>query len=501
MTTPARNALVRVSPKRPGRNSAASAQAPPREDPLLTFKVLAFLAAHIPLAVAIRASSLISTGHALATFGLGLFFAMKDRNPNRVIPVMGYIVGAEILWRGTGAKILWESGKYSICLMAMILIFRFSLHKRIPRTPVIYFALLLPSIAVMPGIDRQLIAKNLSGPFALAVCVALFSCLRLSQSVFRNLCFALVAPILGLAAISTFSTFSAADLHFTGSTKITSAGIGPNQVSAALGLGAVFALFYAFIERQRKLLYWSLLIVALWLLGQSVLTFSRGGLANCLGALAVGGFFLLGDRRSRGGAVIRGALAGAVGLYLLFPALDAMTGGNLGKRFSDPSLTGRDRIIQGDLLAFRENPILGVGPGYAAEYHEIFFRLSSAHTEYTRMLAEHGSLGLLSLLLLLGMSVKFLAKKAPPLTRAFRATMIAWALLYLFHSATRLAAPSFTFGLATALMLAEVSPIRRPSTRPSPPRALGKHPSPSGGAPPPQWPAAVPSPLREARRL
>lgn len=500
MTTPAKNPLLSVSSKNRLRSSDEKTAVAPREDPLLTFKALAFLAAHIPLSVAIRASPLVSTGHALATIGLGLFFALKDRNPNRAIPLMGYIVGAEILWRGTGAKILWESGKYSICLMAIILIFRFSLQGRVPKTPLIYFALLVPSIAVMPDIDRQMIAKNLSGPFALAVCVSLFSSLRLSQTVFRNLCFAMVAPILGLAAISTFSTFSATDLHFTGSTKITSAGIGPNQVSAALGLGAVFALFYAFIERKRKILYWALIVVALWLLGQSVLTFSRGGLANCLGALAVGGFFLLGDRRSRGGAVVRGALAGAVGLYLLFPALDAMTGGNLGKRFSDPSLTGRDRIIQGDLLAFRENPILGVGPGYAAEYHEIFFRLSSAHTEYTRMLAEHGSLGLLSLLLLIGMSVKILAKKAPPLTRAFRATMIAWALLYLFHSATRLAAPSFTFGLATALMLSEIGPVQLLKMRPPQPRTLGKPSSPKGGVPSPRWPSAVPSPLSGARR-
>lgn len=492
MMTPARAVPAHL------RAPQGTATLAPPEDRLSTLKVFLFLAAHAPLAMAMRASSLISTAHALAAVGTALFWAVRDRHPNRVIPMMGYIVGAEILWRGTGARIFWETGKYSITVLAIILLVRFGLLRRATKIPFVYFALLLPSLAVLPNFDRQLVASNLSGPLALAISVALFGTLRLSPLTFRYLSIALIAPVLGLAAISSFSTFTASNLQFTGSTKITSAGIGPNQVASTLGLGALFALFYAFVERRKKMLCWMMVIIALWFLGQGTLTFSRGGVANCLGAMAVGSFFLLGDRKTRGGAVVRGALAATVGLYLLFPALDAMTGGNLGRRFTDSSLTGRDKIIQGDLLAFRENPILGIGPGEAWRYHEVFFRQSGSHTEYTRLLAEHGSFGILALLLLIGMSGRPLLSRAPPLTRAFRATMIAWALLYFFHSATRLAAPSFTFGLAAALILVDRAPIRR---RESPAQRAPARPVPALGPRPPQsWPSPVPTPHPGAPR-
>ncbi len=479
--------------------SPSGLTATPQEGRWFTYQVLFLLVAHVPLAMAMRASSLISTAHALTIFGIGMVWATRDRTPYRAISVMAYIVGAEILWRGTGAKIFWEMGKYSICLLIFVLMIRFNLFRRANKVPILFIALLIPSIAVLPEFDRQDVAKNLSGPFCLAVCAMFFSTLRLPPSVFRRLSLALLSPVVGLAAVASFSTFTAENLHFTGSSKVTSAGIGPNQVSAILGLGAMIAIFYVITDRQNRLLRWILTAVALWLLGQSALTFSRGGLANCLGALAVGGIFLLRDHRIRGGAMIRGIMAGAIGLYLLFPALDTMTGGNLGRRFSDPSLSGRDKIIQGDLLAFRENPVFGVGPGQAASYHAVFFRTSSAHTEYSRLLAEHGSFGILALLLLFGLSAQILTKRGPPLTSAFRATMIAWALLYLFHSATRLAAPSFTFGLAAALVLIDHGPAppRRRSGAKAPPKAK---PFPPQGPRPasPRWPSRIPSASRES---
>ena len=71
------------------------------------------------------------------------------------------------------------------------------------------------------------------------------------------------------------------------------------------------------------------------------------------------------------------------------------------------------------------------------------------------MLAEHGSLGLLALFILLAMSLGRVWKSLPSLEKAYTVSFTAWALLTMLHSAMRLVAPPFAFGLASATMLSE----------------------------------------------
>ena len=418
-------------------------------------KVFYFLLAHPLLAGAMKASSLIPTAHALAAFGVGLYWLLKGRTPDRVIPVMGYIVGSEILWRGTNARVPWEFAKYSVSALAIVALVRFSLFKKASTAPLAYFLLLTPSIFLLPEFDREIVSFNLSGPFALALATCFLSTRRLDGALFKRLLLSTLAPIIGLAALATFSTITTPDIQFGASSRVTSAGIGPNQVSSVLGLGALLAFLYVLVDRKHRRLRWFLMAAGLWLGAQSALTFSRGGLATTLGAIVAGSFFLLRDRHSRGALILRSAFAAVLVVYLLFPALNAFTGGAMANRFTSTHLTGRDKIIEGDLLAFRENPVLGTGPGGSKAYHELVFRWSSAHTEYTRVLAEHGSAGLLSLLILFGISSRRAFRRMAPESKAFAAATTTWALLYMFHSAMRLAAPAFLFALGGALLLLE----------------------------------------------
>lgn len=418
-------------------------------------KVLLFLLAHPVLAMLMKASSLVPTAHALATLGTGLYWLLRGRNPDRVIPLMGYIVGSEILWRGTGARIPWEFAKYSLCLLSVVALVRFSLLKSSSKAPLLYFLLLTPSILVMTHFDREAVSFNLSGPVALALTTCFLSTRRLDRTLFKGLLLGTLAPLIGLAALATFSTLTTANIQFGASSRATSAGIGPNQASSALGLGALLAFFYLVVDRRQNRLRWFLLGAGLWLGGQCALTFSRGGLITFLGAFAAGCFFLLQDQRSRGAMLIRSAFAAVFVVYLFFPALNAFTGGAMADRFTSTHLTGRDKIIQGDLLAYRENPLLGTGPGGSKIYHAMVFRFSSAHTEYSRVLAEHGSAGLLALLILFGISAGRALRRAPPVSKAFAAAMTTWALLYMIHSAMRLAAPSLMFALGGVLVFLE----------------------------------------------
>ena len=134
-----------------------------------------------------------------------------------------------------------------------------------------------------------------------------------------------------------------------------------------------------------------------------------------------------------------------------------LTNGGFSDRLQSADLTGRDLIIEADLLAFQERPLLGLGPGQSYEYHAITFKPSSSHTEYTRLLAEHGSLGLIAIFVLLIISISRVIKKNQShLAKGILVSSTAWLLLYMIHAATRLAAPLFLFGLgATQLILNE----------------------------------------------
>jgi hypothetical protein len=70
------------------------------------------------------------------------------------------------------------------------------------------------------------------------------------------------------------------------------------------------------------------------------------------------------------------------------------------------------------------------------------------HTEFTRMLGEHGMLGALSVILLLAMAWRALRAKGATFSRGVQASFLTWSLLSMLHVAMRIAAISFVFGLA-----------------------------------------------------
>ena len=77
------------------------------------------------------------------------------------------------------------------------------------------------------------------------------------------------------------------------------------------------------------------------------------------------------------------------------------------------TISGRAKIMALDLEIFRDYPLMGVGPGAA---HHLRWRYGygqtvAAHSEFTRMLAEHGLFGAISLLSILLLSFLEYKKK------------------------------------------------------------------------------------------
>jgi hypothetical protein len=84
------------------------------------------------------------------------------------------------------------------------------------------------------------------------------------------------------------------------------------------------------------------------------------------------------------------------------------------------------------------------------------------------MLAEHGTLGVLSAVCLFAMVWQSIRRAPTPQEKAIVAAFAMYGFLHLSVDATRLVAPSFAFGLATVTILSRAAaPRPRPRGRPA----------------------------------
>lgn len=455
-------ALINQRPSATLRYFPQRARSLPRN---AAWKGLFFVGAHVPLALLMHTTPQIATIHALLAFLVGLRWALVRSHLRQVAYVGAYITGAEVLWRMTGANIPWEFGKYATGGLFVIALMRNNRFK-IPLLPLLYFVMLLPAIIpttlqeyLTLDIVRQFISANLSGPFALMACAWFFSQVTFTSEQFERLIIAIVAPSIGIGIITLFSTVTSDDLIWgSHSNFTTSGGFGPNQVSGALGLGALMAFLFLFNSKANNWIKLMMFGVMSFLAAQSALTFSRGGLFGALGAAVVAVFYFSRDKRARQRVLFIVALTVLVGAFVVLPRLDSFTGGALSARFESTTTTGRTDIVESDLRMWDENPVFGVGVGMS------YFRKEgwkAAHTEFSRLLAEHGIFGLVALVCLLVAGLGRLLKSGTPKGKAITSSMVVWSFLFMLDKAMRLVAPSFTFGLVFATLQSEETESRQ----------------------------------------
>lgn len=460
---------------------------PVRRGPLVVFDVFEraafgpafFLAANVPIALAVQRSPGLAMAHSLIVLVLGVAWtSLGTRTPDRVAYLAAYIVGCEVLWRMAGSPIGWEFGKYALILVLGIWMAQ---QKRLrgPTAATAYFALLLPStVLTFMAVDeleqaRQQIAFNLAGPFAVMMSVWFFAQVDLSPRQRRNVYVALIGPAVGIAAITVVATILNPDITFgTESNKQATGGFGPNQVSAMLGLGALVALIGSAEDRAdigfRPLMLTTVVVLAV----QSAFTFSRSGLYFAGAAAGIGSLFFLSDARSRVKFIFATAVLASLGYYIVFPWIDDFTGGALGTRFADTDITNRGLIIEAEILVWRDHLFFGVGPGQGNLHRGTYFAESSSHTEYTRMLAEHGLLGLASMVMLAVLVLQTIRKPHTLREKAIMASFFTWSFFFMMSSGMRLAAPAFMIGLACLPSITappqarRLRPLRRGTIRP-----------------------------------
>lgn len=435
----------------------------PYSSKLSSIWILLFFTLHAPLAVLLKANPSVATVHALGTLLVGLLALGKEGQPNMVIYVAAYIVGAEALWRLGRAEVFWEYGKYAVSLLFIFSLLKGKRLARSDKKSILYFLFLLPSILLLPEFDRREISFNLSGPLALAVSCSFFSTVKLEKLQLSKMLIAFIAPIIGAAYLSTTGTLMYDEITFRASSKITSAGFGANQMSDILGLGAFLAVVLAVNCREKRIFSGLMALIALWLISQCALTYSRGGFWSALGAIIVAIFYLAHDKLMRRYFIILGIIFFILLKLVVMPWLNDFTKGTLVERFESFDSTGRKEIAIDDWIIFMKNPLLGIGPGQAEHSRTLErSRGHGAHTEFTRLLSEHGILGLFAFAILIWIVIGRLRLNLNPREKAICLSFTVWAIITMLHSSMRLAAIPIFFGLGSAYIILEKNNILAP---------------------------------------
>jgi O-antigen ligase len=394
---------------------------------------------------------------------MGLFYVLKNSNlKNEVLVVAAYITGAEVFMRMSNSFILYETGKYGVMFFMILGVF----YKGINYKSMIYFIiflLLIPGVVISllefsNDIDlRKSIVFNLLGPLVLLVSTFYTFSRQVSKSQFQNILLAFGFPIISmLVYIVLYKPISNELFIFSESNFATSGGFGPNQVSTMLGFGmfVYFSLFLFFSKNFfQKLIY---IVFALLSGYRCLLTFSRGGLLAAVFmiiALVVISFFNVNTVNKIKLQLIALSMF-LVGLWVFSYTVivtDGMitnryTGKDAAGREKKSKLSGREDIAAAEFQLFLENPIFGIGVGRnKVEKAEILGKDVAAHNEISRLLAEHGSLGLVAFLIMFFTPLLYFILNKNQL---FLIPFFLFWFLTINHAALRIAAPAFIYALS-----------------------------------------------------
>jgi hypothetical protein len=286
----------------------------------------------------------------------------------------------------------------------------------------------------------------------------------------EKLLFIFVLPIITLTVILTLTSPDLNQINFKlSSMDATTGGYGPNQISTILGAG-IFIIGLAYLMGFTITPYfWGDLILLTFLTIRGFLTFSRGGMFGAAGALILS-FFVLnykGQKGSKKNFITALIVIGGVGL-ISWNIINQASGGKLSLRYQGETYgslhgpheveftTGRLEILKKEMSAFSENPILGIGPGMSQQYQIKTGKfqgepLHMAHTEFSRLMAQHGIFGLIFLFIVIITPLKrFFTLKT--YSSIWIAGFVGLAFLTMGHSATRLAMVGFFYGLGFVII-------------------------------------------------
>ena len=415
----------------------------------------------------------------IVLFGIiaSFLFVIIDRKNkgNEALMAAAYIAGGEVFFRQTSAVIFYETGKYAVILFLVIgMFFKGASSKTIPFW--IYLIILFPGVVMVTftmSYDfefRKQVAFNLAGPVCLGVSALYCYYKKIKKEDFQRVFLMLLMPVIAQAVYLLFYTpsLNEAIINFSGNYAATG-GFGPNQISTVMGLAVFLLATRLFTIKSLKInIIDSLLLIVVGYRG--VVSFSRGGIITAILCIIAFLIFFYSKQDLKTVRKINFKILGVLIIFTLIWMFTSMeTGGLIGNRYTnrnalgqveDDITTGRVELIETELTAFYHHPITGIGVGKGKEYREENLGIGIAsHNELSRLLAEHGILGIIALGIIIIVPITFWFKFKN--NYYFLAFVTFW-FMTINHSAMRIALPAFVYGLALLYIVDEKkNPVHR----------------------------------------
>lgn len=428
---------------------------------------LIFFLLHVVLGVGIAASGSIAFLWGLIPVTYGLFDIVIHKNKHeRAACWAAYSTGTEVVLRMQEAFVTYEAVKYYVIILLLTGLLVDRSFKKSSLVFMFLLLLLIPSVFLteMQGDEfRKAVLFNLSGPVTLLVAGIYFYNRQVPRRDLNAILVYFVMPIVCMAIVLQLNTPDFSSIKFNAESNFeTSGGFGPNQVSTLLGCGIFIILIALILKMDITGFRLTDLLVLGFFTFRGIITFSRGGILSVVIALI---FFILFS------FLINHPIKKRFIKYLIIiiPAVIfiwsysiEITSGQIENRYfgknakgkEDKDLTsGRLSIISADYALFLENPVFGVGVGMGKFIRERKYGyLAASHSEFGRLLAEHGSLGVVFLVVLIGLVIRKMILLSS-FNKIWFITFIVYAFLTINHAAMRTALPGFVFGLAFIVLV------------------------------------------------
>ena len=402
-------------------------------------------------------------GYSIVIFGALLIIKRQNRN-NEALIAAAYVVGSEVFLRMTGGNPLYEISKYAVMIFLFIGMIYTGFSKN--ATPYwIFLLLLIPSVILSTFVlnhdtdMRKTIAFNISGPVCLGIASIYNFRRKISLETVNSILLSMGLPIITTMVYLIFYAPNIKDIVTGTSSNVeTSGGFGPNQVSTILGLGVFIFFSRIILESRTRNMAVINLIIAFVMAYRGLVTFSRGGMITGFFMIVLLLFFLYYKSNKHGRLKLNIlSILLVLALLSLWGYSSYQTSGLIEKRYANKdalgrskksNFSGREEIAKGEWETFLKNPIFGVGVGKGVEVRaeKKGKNLTNiSHDEITRMLAEHGTLGIIGLLIL------FFTPFFLYLENKFNMFLLCFVLFWLLtinHAAMRIAAPAFVYSLS-----------------------------------------------------
>lgn len=413
---------------------------------------------HLGIGVLISFFPALSKVYSVLIILFGFYFVVKNKNKNHeVLYVVAYLVGSEVFLR-SNERISYEFAKYFMLLFLILGMYYNGISKK-AYPYFVFLLLLLPGIFIsfftLESDIRRKMVFDISGPVCLAFCSLYTYNKKVSFRKINTILFTIGLPILS-TCVFLFINSPTGTLNTTtiASSFFLSGGFGPNQMSTILGLGVfVFCARLMLLPSTKPMIILTMGLAA-YIYYRGLLTFSRGGMITGIAIILL--LLLSLYFNSKHYQNIKLKIVLVVGMLLIVSITTCyQTNWALTQRYASVFATaknasgetkGRKRIALNEIRFFKENPMLGIGVGKGKEIRKKESgRNTSSHCEMTRLLAEHGVLGLISILILLYMPIQLLIRNKQNI---YLLSFIGFWFLTVNHSGMRIAAPAFIYGLA-----------------------------------------------------